>query len=786
MGGCPGPHAHFGQGGPIVQQLSERLPESAWIARRHDSRRARACDLRKAAHVAEQQGLTERERREQHARLVGLQVGEHDEVGPFEIGRQLVVGNESWVEPDAGGSRCTQSRDVHLRHPGYPQLRIANRRFARSCSAPRVQQHVDALVGTHEAEHQHHGLLRLVRWGRWGRPRCAFGQMGKHTVWDHVHAVTIGAELLDEAVAAVLGVDHDRVEAVVQAPLRRELPGARLAREHVVGGEHERAAHGARGAVGSLSKVTPTARGETGSPSIATATARGAGGRQQVGVKRLDGEPLEVHHVGVTRHTAVAQHVGHVLGELARHPHTPSGSAARGAVEQLASHIPVWRRHGSVRKAARHQLHIRPSDAQRTAERMVVGWGIGGGIDYLNAHQGETIRPATHSRVALAATFTHAALSYWLTVFPRVCFHIVRWRRLARRIPDPELRELALEALAKRGNIEGAAAFAAFVPRSCRAEVTRAVSSFQAAYNFLDMLGEQPSADPVTDGRRLHEALLYALTPPRGAGGAPRGEEDPHATPLDWYEHHPRHEDGGYLMNVLNSCRTAVAGLPSYETVAPAARAAAARIMAFQSLNLSESQGNHEALEQWAREASPPGAGLQWWETAAAAGSSLGVFVLIAAAAETQLDAGEVAALEYAYFPWIGGLHSLLDNLIDKREDEAAGHRSLVEYYGPQRAAQRMRWLAQEAMRVAQELPHSRRHFVILAAMIGNYLSTPEAHSPELEPISESVLATVGELEKPTMLVFKLRRLPTRLRNAVVYRRTRAHDHAPPRLDSFR
>jgi tetraprenyl-beta-curcumene synthase len=376
------------------------------------------------------------------------------------------------------------------------------------------------------------------------------------------------------------------------------------------------------------------------------------------------------------------------------------------------------------------------------------------------------------SRAALRATFAQAAFSYWTGVFPRVSLNVARWRRQARQIPDPQLRQLALEALEKRGNIEGAAAFAAFAAHPHRATVTQAVSSFQAAYNFLDILGEQPSADPVADGQRLHEALIYAL--------------DPGAAPLDWYEHHPQRNDGGYLQDVLNSCRSAIVRLPSYEAVAPAACAAAARIMAFQSLNLSESQGNHEALEQWARDASPPGAGLQWWETAAAAGSSLGVFALVAAAAETQLEASEVAALEYAYFPWIGGLHSLLDNLIDKREDEAAGHRSLVEYYGPQRAAQRMRWLAVEATRVAQELPHSRRHLVILAAMIGNYLSTAEAHSSELEPVSESVLATVGGLEKPTMLVFKLRRLPTHLHNAVGRWRSGGEERSPPDLDSFR
>ncbi len=383
----------------------------------------------------------------------------------------------------------------------------------------------------------------------------------------------------------------------------------------------------------------------------------------------------------------------------------------------------------------------------------------------MDAHRSKTIRLATHNRVALATTFARAACNYWLTVFPRVCVHIARWRRQAKLIPDPELRQLALAALDKRGNIEGAAAFAAFVPRGQRARVTAATSAFQAAYNLLDMLGEQPSPDPIRDGRRLHEALVYALGCPHTA------EECAHeagalVTPLDWYEHHPRREDGGYLSRLVEQCRTAFASLPSHALVGSRARAGAARIVAFQSLNLSESQGDHTGLERWASDATPEGAELRWWETAAAAGSSLGVHALIAAAAEARLDRHEVAAIDRAYFPWIGGLHSLLDNLIDKREDEAAGHRSLVEYYGPQRAAQRMNWLAERAERAARELPHGRRHTVILAAMIANYLSTTEAQSAQLAPVSRAVLATTGPLAAPTLLVFRLRHLGSAVRLA--------------------
>ena len=343
------------------------------------------------------------------------------------------------------------------------------------------------------------------------------------------------------------------------------------------------------------------------------------------------------------------------------------------------------------------------------------------------------------------ATFARGALNYWTWVFPRVCVHVAGWRRMARRIPDPELRRLALAALEKRGNIEGAAAFAAFAPARWRARVTTATCTFQAAYNLLDMLGEQPSPDPILDGRRLHEALVYAL--------------DPHGTPLDWYEHHPQREDGGYLNHLVEQCRQAFAGLPSHELVGERARAGAARIVAFQSLNLSESQGDHTGLEQWALQATPPGTELRWWETAASAGSSLGVYALIGAAAETRLDEHETDAIDRAYFPWIGCLHSLLDNLIDKHEDEAAGHRSLVEYYGPLRAAQRMSWLAERAERAASELTHGRRHTTILTAMIANYLSTPEARSDQLAPVSDAVLATAGPLTAATLLVFRLRHL---------------------------
>jgi tetraprenyl-beta-curcumene synthase len=354
------------------------------------------------------------------------------------------------------------------------------------------------------------------------------------------------------------------------------------------------------------------------------------------------------------------------------------------------------------------------------------------------------MRTTAGGRTALTGAFAGAARRYWLGVFPRVCAERRRREARAQEIPDPLLRRVVVDALRKWGNIEGATAFAAFVPRRRRAAAVRAMACFQAAYNYLDQLTELPAADPEVNGRLLHRALLVAL--------------DPDAEHLDYYAHHHLHADGGYLAETVDGCRAALAELPSYAAVAPAARRAAERIVAFQSCNTGEVQGDYLALERWARAHTPPGTGLRWWETAAAGGSSLCVYALLAAAAQPAVDPAEIAALEGAYFPWIGALHSLLDNLVDAAEDYATGQRSLVGCYAsPLDAATRMGVLAERAARAARALPGGRSHELLLAAMASFYLSTPEARAGETAPVADAVLAALGEPAELSMRVFRAR-----------------------------
>jgi tetraprenyl-beta-curcumene synthase len=340
-----------------------------------------------------------------------------------------------------------------------------------------------------------------------------------------------------------------------------------------------------------------------------------------------------------------------------------------------------------------------------------------------------------------------AARSYWLGVFPDACREVRRWRERAQAIPDPALRHIALRAHSeKRGNLEGAAAFAAFAQPAGRHAAVRAMVAYQTMFDYLDELSEEPSEDPIANGRRLNGALLAAIAP-----------AEPHR---DYYPQSPGGEDGGYLHALIATCRTALTALPSFVTIAELARAATERIITYQSLNHGDGDGRHDSFERWARHSSRAYAPLRWWETGAAAGSTLDLFALMAAATDPALDPGVARTLGAAYFPWVGALHSLLDSLADRTEDLASGRRGLIDYYrSPDEAAERMATIAGEAMRQVGELPGGRGHTLIVAAMTSFYLcDLSMSSSPHARLATPGVLEAMGRLARPTMLILSARR----------------------------
>jgi tetraprenyl-beta-curcumene synthase len=346
------------------------------------------------------------------------------------------------------------------------------------------------------------------------------------------------------------------------------------------------------------------------------------------------------------------------------------------------------------------------------------------------------------NRLQIATEFSQLALRYWLKVYPRVANELNYWRMRAALIPDPLLRELALEAHhAKRGHVEGAAIFAALVPRARRQRAIRLIVAWQAAYDYVDSVSEQPCADPSTNGRQLHLALLQALK------AAPTEE--------NYYAHFDRDQDGDYLADLIHTARNSFTALPRRDLVGTPIRRAATRIIGYQALN----QADQTPLAHWAKEQAPRGTPLRWWEVAAASASSLAVLALMATAADPASTLKDTAAIEHAYFPWIGALNTLLDSLVDLQEDADTNRISLLDYYSsPYEAAERLKMLAQQSIRATHALPQGRQHALILAGMTSFYLATPEAQQPDTRAAAGGIEDELTSISRPWLLMHRVRR----------------------------
>jgi tetraprenyl-beta-curcumene synthase len=350
------------------------------------------------------------------------------------------------------------------------------------------------------------------------------------------------------------------------------------------------------------------------------------------------------------------------------------------------------------------------------------------------------------SAKAADAIATVLALAlYERRVVPLVRHELDRWVRRAATIPDPALREAALSSLRdKGGNTEATAVFAIIAPSALRARTLRAISALQIAIDYLDSLGETAADDSLADGLALHGAICDAVSADAPAGG--------------WYDRHPRDQDGGYLAALVAACREELAGLPARDATGAALRRAARRCGEGQSHTHSAATVGGDQLERWAGGLRAP-PGYLWWELAAGASSSVAAHALIAAAADSKTTAEEAELIDAAYFPPIGALTVLLDDLVDYDEDLGAKEHNYLSYCaGAEQAAARIGLLAARARAATAPLRARRRHRAILVGVAGFYLSDAGKNGEYARPIGERLLEALGPAVRVIMVALRLRR----------------------------
>lgn len=331
------------------------------------------------------------------------------------------------------------------------------------------------------------------------------------------------------------------------------------------------------------------------------------------------------------------------------------------------------------------------------------------------------------------------AARFWGRVLPIVRAELRTWGRLAEAIPDPELRGQALATLrSERLSAAGAALFATTL-RQHNPLLVRTLVAYQLICDYLDTLSEQPSADPVANGKILHRALPDAVSP---------GTE-----PEDWYRLHCRSDDGGYLAALVATCREGFVQLPAYEHVGAAIRQEARR-NEVQGIKHGPVEQRVPELRRWAATQQDDIGDATWFELASAGSSPLSALALLAAAADPATSGATVEQTRRCYFPWIEALSTLLDSLADRTQDAATGEMSLVDQYASAELTRmRLRELTTRALRGTRGLPNGERHTVLVAGMVAMHLSDPAAWLPASRPVTRAVLRASLMAVTPLLLL---------------------------------
>lgn len=325
---------------------------------------------------------------------------------------------------------------------------------------------------------------------------------------------------------------------------------------------------------------------------------------------------------------------------------------------------------------------------------------------------------------------TLASARYWPLLSRHVRAQMRLWETRAQSIEDPDLRAMALAKLRdERFNAEAAAMLATLAPRPHRRDCVVAIVALELMFDLLDGLGERPLEDPLSDGARLYTPFLAAL-----------GEESLPA--------------GRYENELAQASRQALQGLPSWRAVAPVAlrcaqRGAEAQVRMHAVPKLGVTQAR-----QWA-ERQTQTSGLAWRDYLAGAASSvLGLYALIAAAADPRTTAADAELIDAAYVP-IGVVVTLLDGLVDYDRDTSQGELSYSGLYGdPRLAADACAHAARRAVSATATIRNGPHHLMTLAAAIAYWASAPEATNPVARQALTALNEELGSLTAaPTLFM---------------------------------
>ena len=320
-----------------------------------------------------------------------------------------------------------------------------------------------------------------------------------------------------------------------------------------------------------------------------------------------------------------------------------------------------------------------------------------------------------------------------INVFPKVEQEISHWVKEIKEFGSEELAYQAMESIRmKKFHCQGGSIYSLY-PSCDMDNMIRLIVVLQTISDYLDNLCDRTEIKDENSFRQLHLAFTDALQP----------EIQMH----DYYSQYPHQDDGGYLSKLVKACRECIGKLPAYELAKPHAVKLGnlySELQIYKHLNTSIRE---QKVIDWSKEHLREYPSITTWEFAAATGSTLGIFMLFAVTSDKRCSQDAIDNIMKSYFPWICGLHILLDYYIDLDEDKEHEDLNFISYYSSlEECRGRLKFFITEAMKNSKQLPIRVFHKTVTQGLLAMYLSDPKALQGKQETMSQSLVKAGGPM----------------------------------------
>ncbi|WP_455662891.1 tetraprenyl-beta-curcumene synthase family protein [Pradoshia sp.] len=311
----------------------------------------------------------------------------------------------------------------------------------------------------------------------------------------------------------------------------------------------------------------------------------------------------------------------------------------------------------------------------------------------------------------LPATEFGLAKLVFKDIFPIVHRELDYWEERANSIPNEELRIQAKASIAhKTFHCEGGSILA-LIAGEKKNQVIRFIVAYQTISDYLDNLCDRSTSLDPDDFSLLHESMKHAL--------------DPQAKLKNYYELREDQNDGGYLADLVRTCQEVLQALPHYKEIQPFLFELCGYYCDLQIHKHVIWEERVHRLQAWFRtNRNRLPEGMAWYEFSACAGSTLGIFCLVSYAARSSFRGCLAKDVRDAYFPYVQGLHIMLDYFIDQEEDRIGNDLNFCFYYeSEKKMIDRLCFFLEQANLDVEKIPDSQFHQMVNKGLVGIYLA---------------------------------------------------------------